>query len=115
MAFEQVIPDADETSLYWEANKIGESIEGNICAFEEDNWGNTRIRLELESGAEKVLPSHRDLMRYNSSLEIGDYIRVTLSDIKKSDNPEYNDKMIYEVVRDRERAVIYEEVDYDDY
>lgn len=113
MAFSEITPDVDETSPYWEANTIGEQIEGNIISFEEDNWGNTRIRLELESGAEKLLPGHRDLQRYNRKLQEGDYIRVTLADIQKSNNPEYADKKIYKVEIDPERRVEYEEVDYD--
>ena len=84
MAFEDVTPDMDMSSRYWEPQEIGDNIEGNICNWEMDNWGNTRICLEIEGGFEKVLPAHKDLLRYNSKLEIGDYIKVTLSKIRKS-------------------------------
>ena len=117
MAFEDVTPDMDMSSRYWEPQEIGDNIEGNICNWEMDNWGNTRICLEIEGGFEKVLPAHKDLLRYNSKLEIGDYIKVTLSKIKKSNNPEYNDQKLYKVQKDPSRKVEYEEEDdgFDDY
>ena len=51
------------------------------------------------------------MLRYNSKLELGDYIKVTLSRIKKSNNPEYNDQKFYKVQKDPERKVEYEEED----
>ena len=111
MAFEDVAPDVDMTSRFWEPQTVGDSIEGNICNWEMDNWGNSRICLEIEGGFEKLLPAHKDLLRYNSKLELGDYIRVTLSQIKKSNNPDYNDQKLYKVQKDPERKVEYEEED----
>lgn len=111
MAFEDVAPDVDMTSRFWEPQAVGDSIEGNICNWEMDNWENSRICLEIEGGFEKLLPAHKDLLRYNSKLELGDYIRVTLSQIKKSNNPDYNDQKLYKVQKDPERKVEYEEED----
>lgn len=111
MAFEDVAPDVDMTSKYWNPQVVGDSIEGNICNWEMDDWGNSRICLELKEGFEKVLPAHKDLLRYNSKLELGDYIRVTLSQIKKSNDPQYNDQKLYKVQKDPERKVEYEEED----
>lgn len=111
MAFEGVAPDVDMTSRFWKPQTVGDSIEGNICNWEMDKWGNSRICLEIEGGFEKLLPAHKDLLRYNSKLELGDYIRVTLSQIKKSNDPEYNDQKLYKVQKDPERKVEYEEED----
>ena len=54
MAFEDVAPDVDMTSKYWEPQEVNVSIEGNICNWELDNWGNSRICLELPVGTEKL-------------------------------------------------------------
>lgn len=109
MSFETIEPDVDEASRYWEPLIEGESIEGNVLNFVVDNYGNTRILLELEGGFVKELPSHRDLRRYNRKVEIGDYIRVTLRKIIPNNNPDYADKRVYKVEKDPSRRVEYEE------
>lgn len=115
MAFETITPGIDETSRYWEPLTVGDQIEGNVIDFVEDNYGNTRILLELESGFEKELPSHRDLQRYNRKVDIGDYIRVTLAKIIPSNNENYADKRVYKVEKDPSRKVEYEEEEADEY
>ena len=115
MSFETIEPGVDETTRYWEPAVIGDSIEGNVCQFTEDNYGNTRIVLELESGFEKELPSHKDLQRYNRKVDIGDYIRVTLAKIIPSNNANYADKRIYKVEKDPSRKVEYEEAEEYEY
>lgn len=117
MAFEILDkPQENGNGRYWSPAAIGDSIEGNIVDFEEDNWGNSRIVLEVEDGSEKVLPSHRDLLSYNRLLNIGDYILVKLVRIQKSNDERYADKKIYSVGVDKERKVEYEDVgDFDEY
>ena len=108
MALETLIGEPEE-GKYWNPTQIGEKIEGNLRELEEDDWGRERMILEMPDETEKVLPSHADLIRYNNKVEIGDYLVITLSKIIKSTNPDYNDKMVYTVQKDPEKAVEYEE------
>ena len=114
MAFETLEPEMDMTNKYVEFNNEGDKIEGNFVGFETDNWGHERITLEIEGGFEKVLPGHADLRRYNKKLEMGDYIRVTLIKIQKSNNENYSDKKLYKVEKDPSRKVEYEIYDEGD-
>lgn len=108
MAFE-TLKSTGIDGEYWIPNTIGQEIEGNIIDFEEDDYGKLRIVLQLENEEEIKLPSHADLVQYNNKLNVGDYIRLTLRDIKKSKNPDYADKNLYKVEVDKDRCVEYEE------
>lgn len=108
MAFKE-LPSTGIDGEYWTPLTIGTEIEGNIIEFREDNYGHDRIVLELSNEEEITLPSHSDLRQYNNKLNIGDYIRVTLSNIKKSNNPDYADKNIYKVEVDPDQYVEYED------
>jgi hypothetical protein len=109
MVFETLIGSGEDGS-YWSPTQKGQSIEGNIVEFLEDDYGKYRILLEKEDEDQITLPGHADLQQYIAMLEEGDYIRVVLVDIKKSNNPDYNDKPIYKVQVDKERKVEIEEV-----
>lgn len=102
MAFEEIIPDVDESSEYWNPSTVGENIEGNIVNFYTDDYNNQRIVLQTPKDNFKTLPGHSGLQRFVSKLKLGEYIKVELSDIKKSTNPDYNDTMIYKVLKDPE-------------
>jgi hypothetical protein len=81
---------------YWKPTQIGESIEGTIVKFTEGNYG-PQIVLKLEDEREIELPSHKHIVNKIAELYEQDYIKVTLTDIKKSNDPDYNDTPIYKV------------------
>lgn len=108
MAFETLKTTGIEGD-YWAPTIEGQQIEGNIMEFQKDDYNKTKMLLELPNEEQISLPGHADLQQYTKTLEVGDYIRVTLTGFKKSNNPEkYNDKPLYKVERDPERAVVYE-------
>lgn len=81
---------------YWKPTKIGSQIEGTIVGFPEGQYGE-QILLKLESGNEIELPAHKDLQNQQEKLYEKDYIRVTLTGFKKSNNPKFNDQPLYEI------------------
>lgn len=107
MAWEEIISNGIEGD-YWIPNTKGQQIEGNIVEFLEDQYEKTQVLLELENEEQITLPGHADLQNKYNKLSEGDYIRITLRDIKKSKNPEYADKNIYKVEVDPDRKVEYE-------
>ena len=62
MSFEDVEIGQEPFSLYWKPTTVGESIEGNVYDFEEDDYGHERMLLYRgeEDGEPLVttLPSH---------------------------------------------------------
>ena len=47
MAFEEVELGPAEVGEYWNPEEVGDSVEGNIYEFTNDNYGNKRIVLYL--------------------------------------------------------------------
>ena len=115
MAFEDVEEAMDK---YWNPEKIGENIEGNVYEIVKDNWNNKRIVLDMGDDEEgnlmtTTLPSHAQLQRFIPKLQIGDYIRVELvkiidptSEQLEKDSSRKPAK-IYKVQKDPERAIDY--------
>lgn len=125
MAFKEVDiePIKLEDGDFWSPKEIGDWIEGNICDWDSDNYGNQRIILETtQYGSSKKtdfqysegnepqvqLPTHAHLRRYYVNLETGDYIKVTLNKIVPSNSEGYSDKKEYSVLKDETRGVDYE-------
>ena len=109
MAFKDVKIGEEPFSLYWKPNTVGENIEGNIYDFEEDQYGNKQILLYRgqEDGDLLIttLPSHRNLMRYYSNLEIGDYVRITVTEVREPAKEGQYPMNIYKVEKDADRFV----------
>lgn len=116
MAFEDVEETMDK---YWNPEKIGENIEGNVYEIMKDQWGKQRIVMDMGDDAEgnlmtTILPPHAQLLRFIPNLKIGDYIRVELvklvppTDEQLAEDPDRKPAKIYKVQKDRERAQIYE-------
>ena len=110
MAFE----DVEETVVdkYWNPEKVGDSIEGNVYKIVKDQWNNDRVVLDLGDDAEgymitTTLPAHAHLKRFIPNFEIGDYIRVELKEIIPSEKEGYSDTRIYKVQKDPDRAQDY--------
>ena len=106
MAFKKIAPEVGKLR-YWNPATIGEEIEGNIFDEEKDDWNNSRIVLDRGTDEEgniikTTLPGHYGLRKYYSKINKGDYIRVTLVDIKESKNSN-NSLNVYAVEVDDER------------
>lgn len=113
MAFVNVEIGDEGYTPYWRPNTKGESIEGNIYDFEENDYGNKQIVLyvgeENDDMLLTTLPSHRNLMRYYSNLEIGDYIRVTVTDVKAPMKEGQFPINIYKVEKDPDQFIEFDE------
>ena len=113
MAFEDVEIGQEPFSLYWKPTSVGEFIEGNIYDFEKNDYGHKQILLYRgeEDGDLLIttLPSHRNLLRYYDNLSIGDYIRVTVTDIKEPAKEGQYPINIYKVQKDADRFMEFEE------
>ena len=113
MAFEEVELGPAEVGEYWNPEEVGDSVEGNIYEFTNDNYGNKRIVLYLGEDEDgelitTTLPAHVHLKRFYVNLNEGDYIKVELT---KSIPPKEGDKYpkrIYKVLKDVERGVEWE-------
>ena len=114
MAFKTLEKGGTElTNPYPRFEEIGDYVEGNICGFTEDDYGNKRIELykgEDEDGEVKtqLLPANADLKKYYSQLKVGDYVRIEFVKIIPSDNENYSDKKIFKVQLDDSRFVEFE-------
>lgn len=110
MSLKDVEGDAEEQ--YWNPKEIGESVEGNLCAWLKDQYGNKIGVLEStdDEGNEVklILPSHKDLRRFYKRLNIGDYILVKLVGLKPIKKSKHK-KRLYKVFVDDDKYV-----DYDD-
>lgn len=110
MAFEDITPE-EEYKKYWTPDVKGQNIEGNIIGLEKDDFGNDRIILDVGKDEEgkilkTTLPGHASLKRYYNKVDKGDYIRVTLINIRERKNGQ-NPQKIYKVEVDPERFVRY--------
>lgn len=116
MAFEEVkeVP-IDE---YWNPEKVGEVIEGNVYEIAKDQWNNKRIVLDLGDDEEgemitTTLPAHAHLKRFIPNLKIGDYIQVKLIKLieptpeELEEDPDRKPIRKYSVQKDPERAQKY--------
>lgn len=113
MAFEEVEIGQEPFSLYWKPQSIGDYIEGNVYDFEEDDYGHERMLLYKgeEDGDLLIttLPSHGNLRRYHENLKVGDYIRITVTDIKEPSKEGYSPVNIYKVQKDKDRFLEFDE------
>ena len=110
MAFEEV---KEVMPKYWKPEEIGECIEGNVFRFEAGQYGK-QIVLDMgddEDGniMETTLPAHKQLQNFIPRLDVGDYIKVELVEIKPSTVEGRNPTKIYKVLKDPEQAVDYGE------
>lgn len=91
--------EGSDDNRYWKPQEVGQSIEGVVDAITQGDYGQ-EVRLVVEVGDNEELvklPAHADLKNKMEDVFEGDYLYVTLSDIKKSNNDKYADKMIYTV------------------
>ena len=120
MAFEEVEKGPEEVGRYWNADVVGDVVEGNIYKFVTDDYGNKRIDLYLGQDEDDqailtMLPAHADLKRVYVNLECGDYIRVELIKLIPPKKDGGYPKRIYKVLKDPERKVEWPEDGDDEY
>ena len=114
MAFKTLEKGGEElTNPYPRFDEIGDYVEGNICAFIVDDYGNKRIELYKGEDADgeiktQVLPALADLRKYYSQLKVGDYIRVEFVKVIPSNNENYSDKKLFKVQVDASRFLEFE-------
>ena len=119
MAFREVEKGPEEYGRYWNPDKVGDMIEGNIYKFKKDDYNNTRIDLYLGQDEDdeailSMLPAHADLKRHYVNLERGDYIRVELIELIPPKKEGGYPKRIYKVLVDDDRKVEWPEEDSSD-
>lgn len=110
MAFREVEKGPEEVSRYWNPEKVGDVVEGNIYKFVKDDYGNTRIDLYLGQDEDDeailtMLPGHADLKRTYVNLNRGDFIQVTLIELIPPRKENGHPKRIYRVLVDDDRKV----------
>ena len=120
MAFKEVEKGPEEYGRYWNADKVGDVIEGNIYKFVKDDYGNTRIDLYLGQDEDDeailtMLPAHADLKRTYVNLNRGDYIRVELTELIPPRKEGGYPKRIYKVLVDEDRKVEWPDDEDDEY
>lgn len=114
MAFKTLEKGASELgNMYPRFDEIGDYVEGNICAFVDDDYGNKRIEIykgEYDDGEIKtqLLPAYADLKKYYSQLKVGDYVRIEFIKSIPSNNENYSDKKIFKVQVDASRFLEFE-------
>lgn len=119
MAFREVEKGPEEVGRYWNADNVGDVVEGNIYKFVQDDYGNTRIDLYLGQDENDqpiltMLRAHADLKRHYVNLNRGDYIRVELTKLIPPKKENGYPKRIYKVLIDDDRKVEWPEEDSDD-
>ena len=119
MAFKEVEKGPEEVGRYWKPEKKGDSIEGNIYAFVDGEYGK---QIDLYRGTDEdgnydlcQLPAHADLKRTYVNLEVGDYIRVEVAEVKEPTGKSQYGKIIYKVLKDEDRAVVFPNAEGEDY
>ena len=119
MAFKEVEKGPEEIGRYWKPEKVGDSIEGNVYKFVDGDFGKQidLYRGVLEDGEYDLcqLPAHADLKRVYVNLNIGDYIRVEVKEIKEPTGKSKYGKMIYKVLKDEDKAVTFPDDEDNDY
>ena len=110
MAFEEVEKGPEEIGRYWNADQVGDVVEGNIYKFVTDDYGNKRIDLYLGQDEDDeailtMLPAHADLKRVYVNLERGDYIRVEVIELIPPKKEGGHPKRIYKVLKDPDKKV----------
>ena len=117
MAFKEVEKGPEEVGRYWKPEKKGDSIEGNIYAFVDGEYGK---QIDLYRGMTEddeydlcQLPAHADLKRTYVNLEVGDFIRVEVAEVKERTDRKGNkySVLIYKVLKDEDRALSFDEDD----
>ena len=116
MAFKEVEKGPEEVGRYWKPEKVGDCIEGNIYEFVDGDYGK---QIDLYMGMTEddeyklcQLPAHADLKRAYVNLEVGDYIKVEVAEIKEPTGKSQYGKMIYKILKDEDRALSFDEDDY---
>lgn len=80
----------------WMPDEVGDKIEGLCVAIVTGPFGE-QIVIKIEDGREVTLPAHADLKKKTRKVFEGDYVWVELVRIIKSNNPDYNDKLLYKL------------------
>ena len=115
MAFIDVEEVVDK---YWNPKNVGDFVEGNVYDITKDQWNKKRIELDLGDDESSnmistILPAHAQLQRFIPNLEIGDFIRVTLVELKDptekqlEEDPNRKPTFIYKVQKDPDQSVDY--------
>lgn len=86
MAWEEQASLDDEK--YWKPENEGDSIEGNIVEILEGNYG-PYMTIETEDEIIKETPAHKDLQNRIRRLEEGDYVKITLRELKEIEGREH--------------------------
>ena len=123
MALMDVEIGPEEIGAYWNPEKVGDKVEGNIYEFAESMYdGKKQVRINLYLGRDDndeaimtLLPSHAHLKRYYVNLQEGDYIVVTVTDIIPPKTDKGWPKYKYRVQVDPERKVIWPKQNNGDY
>ena len=87
----------EEIGKYWNPEKVGDSIAGNIYEFKEETFDNRKsLRINLyrnialdkeeEEAIMTLLPGHAHLKRRYADLEVGDFINVIVTEITEKEN-----------------------------
>ena len=106
---------------YWKPEEKGDYVEGYLYKFEKGDYGKQIVLYkgyDEDSGEyiTQTLPAHADLKRTYVNLEVGDYIRVEVVEVKEPTGKSQYGKIIYKVLKDEDRAVEFpSEEDDDDY
>lgn len=110
MAFEEIEKEAEEQ--YWNPTEVGESIEGNICAWIKDQRGFKVAVIDTTddegNDIKCIFPSHVDLRRCYKDLQIGDFIHAEVIKLRPIKNSKHK-KRIYSMQVDPDKFVEYEE------
>ena len=117
MAIRDVEIGPEEIGDYWNPEKVGDKIEGNIYEFAKSMFkGKKQVRINLYRGVDEndepimtLLPSHAHLKRYYVNLERGDYIIVTVIEVKQptdeNGEPKGYPRLKYKVQVDDDKKV----------
>ncbi|MBR0059348.1 MAG: hypothetical protein IJP99_08475 [Methanobrevibacter sp.] len=115
MAWKEVEKGPEEIGRYWKPEKKGDCIEGNIYKFVDGDYGKQidLYRGMTEDGEYDLcqLPAHADLKRTYRDLEVGDYIRVEVVEVKEPQGKAKYGKIIYKVLKDEDKALSFDEDD----
>ena len=110
MAFRTLEKGAEELSgMFPRFEEIGDYVEGNICDFTVDDYGNKRMEIYKGQNSQtgeaitQLLPSAADLKKYYGQLKVGDYVKIEFVKSIPSNNENYADKKIFKVMVDDDR------------
>ena len=93
---EEYTRDNGQTECFWKPEEKGDKIEGLCTAIIPGEYGE-QVLIKIEDGREVILPAHADLKKKTRKVFEGDYVWVEVSRIIPSNNPDYNDKLLYKL------------------